>query len=53
MVDLIVFPVKLSVDSPVPIALSVFKKDLFDSIHQFMITRILIKLMGLVVVVTS
>ena len=53
MVDLIDFPAKLSVDSPVPIASAVFKKDLFDSIHQLLVTRILIRLMGLVVVVTS
>ena len=53
MVDLIAFTTKLSADSPVPIALTVFKIDLFDSIHQLLVTRILIWLMGLIVIVTS
>ena len=53
MIDLIAFTAKLSIDSPVPIALAVFMIDLFDSIHQLPVTRILIWLMGLIVVVTS
>ena len=53
MIDLIAFTAKLSIDSPVPIALAVFKIDLFDSIHQLLVTRILIWLMGLIVIVAS
>lgn len=53
MVDLIAFTAKLAVDSTVSIALAVFKIDLFDSIYQLPVTRILVWLMGLIVVVTS